>query len=89
MKKPANRKLRVPEVDLLDPTVEPTDAELGALMHEMRRAVRKKDAKTRRAARANMKAAVRDTAQDAGRQKTVAPREQPEPGMKNPENHGW
>ena len=64
------KKRRVPKVDLLDPTVEPTDAEFGALMREMLREVRKKDARTRRAARAKLKAAVRDAAHDAGRKKS-------------------
>ena len=70
MKKPMKRQSRVPNVNLLDPAVEPTDAALAALMREMLRGVRKKDAKTRRAARANLKAAVRDGAHDAGRSKS-------------------
>ena len=39
----------VPKVNLLDPSVEPTDAELEALMRAMARGVRKKSAKLKRA----------------------------------------
>ena len=39
----------VPKVNLLDPNVEPTDAEFEALMLAMARGVRKKSAKLKRA----------------------------------------
>ena len=49
MSKKAKRKLpAVPKVNLLDPTIEPTDAELEALMRAMAREVRRKSAKTKR-----------------------------------------
>ena len=50
MSKKAKRKPpAVPKVNLLDPTIEPTDAELEALMRAMAREVRRKSAKTKRA----------------------------------------
>ena len=60
----------VPRVNLLDPTVEPTDAELEALMREMLREVRRKDANASRAAHAKLKATVRDAAEGSGRKKS-------------------
>lgn len=41
----------VPRVDLLEPAVEPTDAELEALMRDMMRTVREKHDKTVQARR--------------------------------------
>lgn len=41
----------VPKVNLLDPGIEPTDAELEALMRAMAREVRKKSAKLKNAQR--------------------------------------
>ena len=50
----------VPKVDLLNPAVEPTDAELEALMRDMMRAVREKHDKTVQAGRAALIRAIRD-----------------------------
>lgn len=60
----------VPRVNLLDPTVEPTDAELEALMRDVLWEVRRKDAKLRRARRAKLKTAIFGTATSAGGEKS-------------------
>ena len=68
-KQPEDDPEAVPRVNLLDPTVEPTDAELEALMRAMIRRVRRKDAKFRRATREKLKAGICGTAQDADHEK--------------------
>ena len=45
------RRPKVPRVNLLDPTVEPTDAELEALMRDVLWEVRSKNAKLKRTQR--------------------------------------
>ena len=50
--------LHVPQVDLLDETVEPTDEELDLLMRDFLRTVKERAAKAEAAERASLTAAL-------------------------------